>query len=137
MVWFATCNVLFCSTFMVSNKKSCSLSRKFSAFFMIAALLWLTISTPFVFRAQQAYASQADKAMDQSPLSGNEEESNPFSSSTEEKAPSPNVVSEEFLHDCHVSHYFGIETFSFHLRENAGTYIAFHGELLVPPPNAA
>lgn len=122
---------------MVRKQHTYSLSQKLPAYFMIAALLWLTISTPFVFRAQQAIASQENRDMDQSPLSGNEEESNPFSNSTEEKAPSPNVVSEEFLHDCHISHYIGIATFSFHKCENAGTYNAFHGELLVPPPNAA
>lgn len=104
---------------------------------MIVALLWLTISTPFVYRAQQALASQQHKATDQSNCQGNEEESNPFGNSTEEKAPSASVVSEEFLHDCHLSHYFGIQTISFYKRENAGTYIAFHGELHVPPPNAA
>lgn len=127
----------FAALFMVNKRKIYSLSQKLAAVFMIAALLWLTVSTPFVFRAQQAIAQQEHKTADQSPLSGNEEESNPFSNSTEEKAPSASTVSEEFLHDCHISHYFGIQTISFHKCENAGTYIAFHGELHVPPPNAA
>lgn len=123
---------------MLSYKKIYTISHKLSAVFMIVALLWLTVSTPFVLASQQELAKQQHSISDnQPPLSCTEEESNPFGNTTEEKAPSSNTFSEEYLHDHHITHYFILETSQYHKCENAGTYIAFHGELLVPPPNAA
>ena len=111
-----------------------------SAIFMILALLWLTMSLPFVYGAQQEN-NKHDKVSTSSSsgIAGNEEESaNPFGNNTEEKCPnSTNSLSEEYLHDHHAdSHFFSI-ALQYHKCENAGTYIAFHGELLVPPPNVA
>ena len=73
------------------------------------------------------------------PLSGNEEETtNPFGNTTEEKAPSStNRFLKNILHDHHTADYFFSIVSQYHKCENAGTYIAFHGELLVPPPNVA
>lgn len=72
-----------------------------------------------------------------STLNGNEEEtSNPFGNNTEEKAPnSGNSFSEEYLHIQHINHPYFSKTSQYHKFENADIYIAFHGELLVPPPN--
>lgn len=108
-----------------------------SAVFMILALLWLTISIPFVYAGQQEFATQ-DRMENNSgsPLSGNEEEAaNPFSNTTEEKSPNSSV-SEEYLHDHHKTDYFFSIISQYRKCENAGTYVAYHGELLVPPPNA-
>ena len=67
-----------------------------------------------------------------------EEEANPFSGSTEEKAPKTlNSFSEEYLHDHHHSEYLFSIASQFHKGEDASTYVAYHGELLVPPPNKA
>lgn len=106
---------------------------------MMVALLWLTVSTPFVFASQQELAKQDKIAADsQSPLSVNEEESsNPFSNTTEEKNPSSTSFSEEYLHDQHITDHFFLIATQYHNCGNAGTYIAYHGELLVPPPNVA
>lgn len=72
------------------------------------------------------------------PLTENEEEANPLGNTTEEKAPnSLSSFSEEYLHDNHRSEYFFLIASQFHKCENANTYVAFHGELLVPPPNRA
>lgn len=123
---------------MTGKQNKYNFLQKGSAIFMILALLWLTVSTPFVFASQQELASQDKIADTQSPLAGNEEEaSNPFSSTTEEKAPSSTTVSEEFLHDHHAAEHFFLLVSQQHKCENADTYNAFHGELLVPPPNAA
>ena len=104
---------------------------------MILALCWLTISTPFVFACQQELARQKMETSP-APLTANEEEaSNPIGNNAEEKVPnSSNSLSEEYLHDHHITHpYFFSENSQYHKCENADTYIAFHGELLVPPPN--
>ncbi|MET0393728.1 MAG: hypothetical protein ABW019_11335 [Chitinophagaceae bacterium] len=106
---------------------------------MILALCWLTISIPFVYASQQALAKQGRMAAQQAPLSDNDEETtNPFGNNTEEKAPTgSNSLSEEYLHDCHTTDYFFPVIASYHKCENAGTYVAFHGELDVPPPDQA
>ena len=115
-----------------------NLLHRVSAVMMIVALCWLTISAPFVFEHQQKIAKQNCEAPADIPLAGTEEEANPFSGSTEEKAPkSLNTFSEEYLHNHHASEYFLSIASQFHKGENAGIYVAYHGELLVPPPNKA
>jgi len=106
---------------------------------MILTLLWLTISTPFVFASQQELAKHKMEN-NKSPLCGNEDDaSNPLGNNTEEKVPSSgNSLSEEYIHDHHITHpYLVSEDSQYHKCENADIYIAFHGELLVPPPDAA
>jgi hypothetical protein len=121
---------------MGKAKKIFSLQNKVSAVCMILALLWLTVSAPVVFAAQQKL-SKCCSTECSSGLPVNEEEStNPFGSNTEEKAPSGTSFSEEYLHDSHLHQYFGNEILKHFGCGDATTYIAFHGELLVPPPNA-
>lgn len=73
-----------------------------------------------------------------SPLAANEEEAaNPFGNTTEEKNPNSSSFSEEYLHDHHHSDHFMSVILRYHNCENSDTYVAYHGELHVPPPNAA
>jgi hypothetical protein len=105
---------------------------------MILALLWLTISAPFVLTAQQNMANYEQPVGSTVPLAANEEESpSPLGNTTEEKAPSSSSFSEEYLHHHHMDDHSISVSLKFHKCENAGTYIAYHGELHVPPPNAA
>lgn len=122
---------------MRKNRKIYSAFQLVSAVVMILALMWLTVSTPFVYAAQQELAKQQKTEKSCSPLAGTEEESsNPFGNATEEKAPNSTSLSEEFIHSNHRVYFsFSIAT-QYHKCENVDTYIAFHGELLVPPPNA-
>ncbi|MBC7874169.1 MAG: hypothetical protein H7Y01_09250 [Ferruginibacter sp.] len=123
---------------MKSKQKIYTIFQRGYAVFMILALLWLTVSAPFVFASQHYFAQQDKIADSPSPFSGTEEETaNPFSGTTEEKAPGSTTFSEEYLHDNHKADYFFSILSVYHKCENAGTYVAFHGELLVPPPNAA
>ena len=111
-----------------------------SAALMIFALAWLTISAPFVFQNQKQMAKITKMSSDQSTLAGSEEENgNPLgNNSTEEKAPkSLNTFSEEYLHDHYRSDHLFSLALQYHKHENAGIYIAYHGEPLVPPPNVA
>jgi hypothetical protein len=105
---------------------------------MIAALFWLTVSAPFVFESKQELAKQQQESGTTLPISGTEEEANPLGNTTEEKAPSgANPFSEEYLHDNHRSEYLFFISSQFHKCENSSVYVAYHGELHVPPPNAA
>lgn len=123
---------------MKKIRKTYSFLQMASAMFMILALLWLTISTPFVYAGQQKLAKQNKMANASTPMPGNDEEAaNPFGNTTEEKAPSNSSLSEEYMHDHHTTDYFFSVLSTSYKCENADTYLAFHGELDVPPPNIA
>ena len=111
-----------------------------SGIFMMLVLLWLTVSAPFVTSFQMQVAER-EKAMHKDCGSSCKEKEettacNPFANTTEEKTESSTSItfSEEYLHD----HYETIHTLDDLLKhDNCGhsaLYIAFHGELLSPPP---
>ncbi len=107
MVWFAKCKLLFCSVLMKKYRRIYNPYHLLSAVFMICALVWLTISAPFVYASMQEHAKQDKIENMGSPVSGNEEETaNPFGNTTEEKAPSNSSLSEEYLHDHHSTDCF-------------------------------
>src|SRR5262249_8621723 len=86
----------FC-TLMKKRGRIYSAMHRISAIVMLVALVWLTISVPFVFSAQQQLKKIEQQAnADQSKT--NSEENNPFASTTEEKAPGNINLSEEYLH---------------------------------------
>jgi len=124
---------------MKKNKKKYSPFQMASAIFMILALLWLTISAPFILSGQQKSVKQQKTSSTSVPAETSEEESsNPLgNNTTEEKVPGTISLSEEYLHDHHTTEYFFSLISQYHKLENAGTYTAFHGEILIPPPNAA
>jgi hypothetical protein len=126
---------------MRRSKKPYSFFQLASAVFMITALLWLTVSTPFVYQFQQKQIEQnkiAKSELSSVADTNNEEESNPFGNTTEEKnSSSSNTLTEEYLHELHLhTHFFSIVS-SEHQCHHQDTYIAFHGELDVPPPDVA
>jgi len=125
---------------MRRNQKKYSFLQLSSAVFMILALLWLTISIPFVYNSQQNKLQKEKIEATQNALADtNEEESstNPFGNNTEEKNPSSTSLSEEYLHDHFIHDHFFLISSQSYKCENVDTYVAYHGELLVPPPNQA
>lgn len=123
---------------MKGNRKLYNRSQVISAIGMVIALIWLTVSMPFVNASQKEW-SKNHSSKSATPLNNAEEESScPLGNTSEEKAPSTgNNLSEEFLHDHYSTHHFFSELLTYHKHEDDGTYIAFHGERLVPPPNKA
>ncbi len=101
---------------------------------MIVALLWLTISTPFVFRVQQE-VKKIQKEIAADLTSGSSEDNNPFANTTEEKAPPTNTISEEYLHHLHNDEHPWFSIIKVHWKHSSSLYIAYHGELFCPPPN--
>jgi hypothetical protein len=124
---------------MKKNRKTYHLYQLVSTAFMIIALFWLTISTPFVYAHQQKMADREKMANTGTTKANTDQDAaNPFGNNTEEKSSnSSNTLSEEYLHDHHINEHFITVVSQFPTCEDAGTYIAYHGELLVPPPNAA
>lgn len=103
-------------------------------------LLWLTLSARFTIATQQELAKVQTAMSVDIPLSDSGEDGTDSSGNNniEEKVPgSGNSLSEEFLHEHHTTQDFGTKTSRKYKYENSGTYIAFHGELHAPPPNAA
>lgn len=122
---------------MNKNRKTYNFYQKGSAVFMIFTLLWLTISTPFVIAAQHELVKmEKDSSANACCQENGEETDNPLGNTTEEKTPgSGSSFSEEYLHEHHDSHYFITILSLYNKCDDADTYHAYHGELLVPPPN--
>ena len=105
---------------------------------MIIALLWLTVSTPFVYAAQQESAKMGKVTNSTESPCEEEDSSNSIGNTTEEKKPSGgNSFSEEYLHTHHFDESFITTISRKHKCENAGIYVAYHGELDAPPPDVA
>ncbi len=102
---------------------------------MILTLLWLTISAPFVLSCQQTMSKQFSNTSTLPGGENEEESSNPFGNNTEEKVPGAGSFSEEYLHHTEQSAHTLLVRAAFGTTENARLYVAYHGELLVPPPN--
>lgn len=109
------------------------LKNKIAAFAMIIALGWLTISLPYVYSFQKELAKQESKSSSTDPPVDNEE-SNPLSNSTEEKAPSSNI-SEEYLHHTDDHNYLLGYKLNHDSCHSYDVYVAYHGEVQCPPPN--
>ena len=101
-----------------------------SSIFMILALAWLTISAPFVYASYKDAKAATEKQQCQQPSS--DDDCNPFSNTTEEKS-GINTLS-EYLHDVYyaVHHYQIVDRI--HKCHTIGLYLAYHPELISPPP---
>ena len=117
---------------MKKGKTIFTIFHRCSALFMILALLWLTVSTPYIMTLQEA----ASKEKVENNQLANGADENPLNTNTEEKVPASNTFSEEYLHDHNLDKHFIPAVSEYHKCENADIYIAYHGELLVPPPDA-
>lgn len=93
---------------------------------MILMLLWLTVSAPFVNASRQEKAKQEKKMNTASPLAGAEEE----------KAPSSPTTANEYLHENEELQHPAVHITSAYKSHQPDLYLAFHGELVSPPPEA-
>jgi hypothetical protein len=105
--------------------------HRVASIIMIAALSWLTISLPYIYSFQKELSKQESRsAAFNCPVEN--EESNPLTNSTEEKAP---AVAEEYLHHSDDNNYLFNHCLSHDNRHAYDIYIAFHGEITLPPPD--
>jgi cytoskeletal protein RodZ len=119
---------------MKSSRKSVKTSLIVSSILMMLTLAWLTVSLPFVYSSQKMAQSTTSSACNHADCN-DEDTDNPFSNTTEEKSSSTTSFSEEFLHDTHPSEHDVTVPSTEYKVEHASTYIAFHGELISPPPD--
>jgi hypothetical protein len=100
-----------------------------SSLFMMVVLLWLTISTPYVYAAQQIQKQQQKQ---QKPYQNN----NPFSNTTEEKNENGVNTLSEYLHDFQLIEQSVTLVKKFYKCYPSNLYIEYHPELVSPPPEA-
>jgi hypothetical protein len=110
------------------NTKTFTAWQITSALFMVMALLWLTVSTPFVYASQQA---QKELSQDQS-VSDN----NPFSGTTEERSETGVNTLSEYLHEAHQFDHHFITLVRSYNGHPSTIYDEHHPELISPPPKA-
>ncbi len=99
---------------------------------MLLALIWLTISLPFVNEARQATL----KTTSQKNTDTKRSSDNPLVNYIEEKTPSPNILSGEYLHHREEQIDLPGDKLNHTHHHSYDVYIAFYGELLYPPPEA-
>jgi cytoskeletal protein RodZ len=115
---------------MKGRKEIFTLRHMLSSLFMVATLFWLTVSTPFVFAAQQQRHA-TEKTPDE-----DRKNCNPFSNTTEERSETSVNSLSEYLHDHEVMEHPVIILPAFHKCHPSDLYFAFHPELISPPPEA-
>jgi hypothetical protein len=93
---------------------------------MILALIWLTVSTPFVYAGQQA--------MKETQKSSSLNDTNPFSNTTEEKSESGVNTLSEYLHEIHNIEHIPVLLVKNYESHRCSIYFDFHPELISPPP---
>jgi hypothetical protein len=123
---------------MKKKQSSVSMKLKASSALMLVTLIWLTMSIPFVYNAQQEISKDKIAFSHNHSSTDDESSDNPLTNTTEEKCTNSfNSLSEEYLHH-HIDDDFNCsdKNISNYHHGHESTYIAFHGELLCPPPNA-
>lgn len=108
--------------------------QKLNALFFVLTLVWLTVSTPFVMANQ--HNDQCCVNIDWPLDNDGEEDASPLNNASEEKPHNTNGFMEEYLHASAAFIALGYSSVSHGLSLHPESYQAFHGELLVPPPNA-
>lgn len=118
------------------NRNIYNTIKKINASLLFLAVLSLTISTPITYSSQEFSKNKSEQ---NTPYPVDESEdgtSNLLNSSTnEEDAPANDNSIEKFVHnpsDFEINH---IQKVSYFETNKTKLYHAYHGELLVPPPN--
>lgn len=113
---------------MKGKTKIYSQGQLLSGGLMIVTLLWLAVSTPFVYAAQKAVhvSCHHSKSCDD----------NPFSNTTEEKSETGVNTLSEYLHEGIETDSFSLLVEKFYKCRPSDLYFAFHPELISPPPEA-
>src|SRR5947207_3413065 len=123
--------ILSLQPIMKRKRQIFSAAHKLTAVLMVIALLWLTVSTPFVNAAKQQQQTYANNLAtdEETPSSDN---NNPFGNTTEEKAESGSSNISEYLHQVHELVHPSRSLHKHCSSHDPGVYVAFHGELLCP-----
>jgi hypothetical protein len=115
------------------NKERYTLKHLMSSLLMLFMLAWLTVCLPFVNESQCATKAQVELTTEEAPEA---DDSNPFTSTNEEKSEGGSSMPSEYLHNGFVLDHSFFHTFSLHKYHPSDLYTAFHPEMFIPPPEA-
>lgn len=103
-----------------------------SSVLMLMLLTWLTVCLPFVNQSQKAEKAKTEQSNKES----KSDNSNPLGNTNEEKSESGISLPSEYLHEVpQLGHHFITLTTCFK-GHPSDIYMAFHPELVIPPPEA-
>jgi hypothetical protein len=117
---------------MTKRKTLYTFKDVLASMLMLALLTWLTVCLPFVNQSQKA----AKVKTEQSSKEDKSNNGNPLSNTNEERSESGTSLLQEYLHEVsHLEHHF-ITLTTFFKGHPSDIYIAYHPELVIPPPEA-
>jgi hypothetical protein len=97
---------------------------------MAVTLVWLTICLPYVSESQQEAEVQIETTTDD----GAEDCNNPLGNTTEEKTESGTSLLAEYLQSSQPIEHNFITLTSFYKCHPSDLYLAYHPDLIIPPP---
>lgn len=116
---------------MKQNQRTYHLRHILSSLCMIVTLVWLTVSTPFVYDSQLSLKKELQKESKQT-----QDNTNPFSNTTEEKNESSVNTLSEYLHEPPCLEDNSILLVRLYKSYPSNIDYEHHPELLSPPPEA-
>lgn len=102
-----------------------------SSILMMLTLLWFMVCTPFV-AAQQIEQQKIEKQTDKE--ASDNDSTNSLTGSSEEKSENGVNTLSEYLHEYHLTLHHPEELIEHKKCTAAHLYLAYHPELLSPPP---
>ncbi len=100
---------------------------------MLFMLGWLTVCLPYVNESRCVAKAQVTLTNEEAPET---DESNPLTNTNEEKSESGSSMPSEYLHHGFVLEHSFFHTTSLLKYHPSDLYIAFHPEMIIPPPEA-
>ena len=102
-----------------------------SSLFMLLLLSWLTVCLPFVNENQQAARNTLEQATGETPVA---DSNNLFAGTNEEKSESGLSLLSEYLSAPYYPEPAIVSHASYRKRCSSTLYLAYHPDLIIPPP---
>ena len=115
---------------MTAKKQLFTVKDIVTSTLMLVLLAWLTVCLPFVNESQKAVKAQTEKSSKEVKDNG----SNPLTNTNEEKSENGTSLLSEYLHEAPVMERHFITIASIFNGHPSAIYIAFHPEMIIPPP---
>lgn len=103
-----------------------------SSLLMLAMLAWLTVCLPLVNQSAKSGKAQTGQTSQDSKT----DNSNPLNNTNEEKSESGTSLLSEYIHEVPVMERHFILLSSVFRGHPSDLYIAFHPDMIIPPPEA-
>lgn len=117
---------------MAKRKPLYTVKDVVASILMLAMLIWLTVCLPIVNKSMHVAKAQTEQGC----VDCDTDNSNPLTNTNEEKSENGTSLMQEYLHEItHLDRHF-ITLASAFKGHPSDIYIAFHPDLVIPPPEA-